>query len=88
MSCDFWLSLLVEIADAHAIDIHLNPNSRLIVARILVENEFGSLELLEYASHPSTWEGVDEMLPHELDFLCALCKLRYSCIRCHVDDFG
>ena len=76
MSCDFWLSLLVDIVDAGAIDINLDPNSRQIVARILVENEFSSLELLEHAAHPSTWEGADEMLPHEIDFLCALCKLR------------
>ena len=76
MSCEFWLSLFVDIADADAIDIRLNPNSRLILARILVENEFNSLQLLEHAEHPSTWEGADEMLPHEIDFLCALCKLR------------
>ena len=76
MSCDFWLSLLVDIVDAGAIDINLDPNSRQIVARILVENEFSSLELLEHAAHPSTWEGADELLPPELEFLSALCKMR------------
>ena len=76
MSCDFWLSLLVEIVEAKAIDICLHPNSRLIVARILVVNEFSSFALLEHAGHPSTWEGADELLPHELEFLSALCKLR------------
>ena len=78
MSFDFWNSLLIDLVDDDVLGIRLEPNSRAVVARILVVNEFSSLDLVQFATHPSKWDGAEEMLPQELEFVSRLRELRLN----------
>ena len=53
-----------------------------VVAKLLVDNDFSSLEQLREAEHPQEWVGAEVLEIGELDFLAALRSMKRPRVRC------